>query len=95
MRIEWARINDKSHYFIDGVKINNDALSTIIKGVYGGEVCCSMFRDLFSNGFVIVEKYVGSGNEQLIEQLDRANKKIAALEKKVTELTLENLYLKA
>ena len=95
MRIEWARINDKSHYFIDGVKINNDALSTIIKGVYGGEVCCSMFRDLFSNGFVIVEKYVGSGNEQLIEQLDRANKKITVLEKKVTELTLENLYLKA
>lgn len=83
MRIEWARINDKSHYFIEGVKINNDALSTIIKGVYGGEVCCSMFRDLFSNGFVIVEKYVGSGNEQLIEQLAAPIKKSPCLKRKL------------
>ncbi|MBQ3442148.1 MAG: hypothetical protein IJG33_02760 [Selenomonadaceae bacterium] len=92
MRIEWVHINKRSHYFVDGVKVSNDALSTIIKGVYGGEVCCSMFRDLFANGFAIVEKYVGSGNEQLIGQLERANKKIAVLEKKVTELTIKDIY---
>ncbi|MBR6713525.1 MAG: hypothetical protein IKI76_11105 [Selenomonadaceae bacterium] len=42
--------------------------------------------------FAIVEKYIGSGNEQLIEQLDYANKKIAVLEKKVKELTIKNIY---
>lgn len=51
-----------------------------------------MFRDLFANGFAIGEQYVGSGNEQLIGQLERANKKIAVLEKKVTELTIKDIY---
>lgn len=95
MRIERVLINKKRYYFVDGVKITDDALSAVIKGVYGADVCCQMYRDIFGKGFVIVEKYVGSGNEQLIEQLDRANKKITMLEKKVTELALENLYLKA
>lgn len=82
MRIERVRINRKSFYFVDGVKITDDALSAIIKGVYGADVCCKMYRDVFQSGFAILEKYIGSGNEQLIEQLDRANKKIAVLEKK-------------
>lgn len=77
---------------MDGVKITDDALSAVIKGVYGDDVCCKMYRDVFGNGFAIVEKYIGSGNEQLIEQLDYANKKIAVLEKKVKELTIKNIY---
>ncbi len=92
MRIERVLINKKRYYFVDGVKITDDALSAVIKGVYGGEVCCKMYRDVFGKGFAVIEKYIGSGNEQLIEQLDRANKKIAALEKKVTELTIKNIY---
>ena len=49
-------------------------------------VCCKMYRDVFSKGFAVLEKYVDSGNEQLIEQFDCTNRKIAALKKKVTEL---------
>ena len=92
MRIERVSINKKRYYFIDGVKITDDALSAIIKGVYGADVCCKIYRDVFQSGFAILEKYVGSGNEQLIEQLDRANRKIAALEKKVADLTIKNIY---
>ena len=92
MRIDWVRINKRSYYFADGVKITDSALATIIRGVYGEKICREMYRDLFDNGFAILEKYVGSGNEQLIEQLDRANKKVAVLEKKVTELTIKNIY---
>lgn len=92
MRIERVLINKKRYYFVDGVKITDDALSAIIKGVYGADICCKMYRDIFGKGFAILEKYVGSGNEQLIEQLDRANKKVAVLEKKVTELTIKNIY---
>ena len=92
MRIERVLINKKRYYFVDGVKITDDALSAVIKGIYGGEVCCKMYRDVFGKGFTVIEKYIGSGNEQLIEQLDRANKKIDALEKKVTELTIKNIY---
>ena len=92
MRVERVCINKKRYYFVDGVKITADALSAVIKGVYGAEVCCKMYRDVFGKGFAVLEKYVGDGNEQLLEQLERNNKKIAALEKKVTELTIKNIY---
>ena len=92
MRVERVRINKKRYYFVDGVKITGEALSAVIKGVYGADVCCKMYQDIFGKGFAVLEQYVGSGNEQLIEQLDRANKKNAALEKKVTELTIKNIY---
>lgn len=92
MKIERVRINQKSYYFVDGVKINSDALSTILKGIYGGDVCCKMYREVCSDGFAILEKYVGSSNKQLIEQLERANEKIIVLKKKVAELTIKNLY---
>ena len=92
MKIERVRINGKSFYFADGTRINSDTLATVIKGLYGKEVCSEMYRGLINDGFVIVEKYIGSGDEQLIAQLECADKKIAALEKKVAQLTLENIY---
>ncbi|MBQ4404494.1 MAG: hypothetical protein II857_08795 [Selenomonadaceae bacterium] len=89
MRVERFSINKRQYYFVDGVKITEDALNAVIKGVYGADACSKMYRDLFSKGFAVLEKYVGDGNEQLLEQLERTNKKIAALEKKVTELTIK------
>lgn len=92
MRVERVSINKKRYYFVDGVKITDDAPTAVIKGIYGAEVCCKMYRDVFGKGFAVLEKYVGDGNEQLLEQLERNNKKIAALEKKVAELTIKNIY---
>lgn len=92
MKVESVLINSKSYYFVDCVKISDAALSAVIKGVYNEDTCCKMYRDIFSKGFAILEKYIGDGNEQRLEQLEHTNKKITALEKKVTELTIKNLY---
>lgn len=92
MRIERAHINGKSFYFVDGQRINSNALLTIIRGVYGQEACCKIYRTIITDGFAIIEKCVGNMDEQLIDQLERANRKIAALEKRVAVLTLANLY---
>lgn len=95
MIIERVYINGKSFYFVDGQRINSAALLTIIKGVYGKEACCKIYRTIFANGFAIIEKCVGDNNEQLIDQLELANKKIALLEKRVAELTIKNIYRNA
>ena len=92
MRIERVHINGKSFYFVDGQRINSNALLTIIKGVYGQEACCKIYRTIIADGFAIIEKCVGDIDEQLIDQLERANRKIAALEQRVTELTLKSIY---
>lgn len=93
MRIDRVRINGKSYYFVDGAKISSDALSIVISGVYGKDVCSQVYRNVTKNGSTLVEQYVGGANQQLVEQLERANKKIAILEKKVSELALQNIYM--
>ena len=93
MRIGRVKINSKSYYFIDGDRIRSDALHVMIKGVYGEEICKAVYHEVINKGFAVVEKYSGCANQPLIEQLDIANKKITALEKKVAELTVKNLYL--
>lgn len=94
MRVERVSINSKRYYFVDGVKITDDALSAVIKGVYGADVCRKMYRDLFNKNVAIVERYVGNANESLIGQLDRAEEKIAALEKRVEKLRRGDWYAK-
>lgn len=95
MRIDRVRINGRSYYYVDGERIGSDALATVIRGIFGDNVCKNLYWDVVRTGSVIVERYIGNGNEQLIAQLDAANKKIAALEKKVARLTIENTYLNA
>ena len=51
-----------------------------------------MYRDVIANGFAVVEKYTSGSSQPLIEQLDRANRIIAALEKKVADLTIKSIY---
>ena len=46
MRIEWVKINKRSYYFVDGVKITNDALLATLKGVCGEKGCREVFGDL-------------------------------------------------
>jgi len=92
MRIERAYINGKSYYFVDGVRINSDALAVIIKAIFGEKVCQKVYRDAVANGFAVVERYTGEKNCQLVNQLEQANKKIAALERRVSEMTLKEIY---
>ncbi len=94
MRVERVSINKKCYYFVDSVKITDDALNAVIKGVYGADVCRKMYRDLFGKNIAIVERYVGDVNSVLLEQLDCAKEKIAALEKKVEKLTRGDWYAK-
>lgn len=95
MRIDRVEINGKRFYYVDGERIGSDALSAVIRGIFGKDVCAKVYWDVTQNNFVILERYIGNGNEQLIAQLDTANKKITALEKKVARLTIENTYLNA
>lgn len=92
MKIERVHINGKSYYFVDGAKINGDALRIVMCGLFGEDVTSKIYRDVISGGSTIVERYTGDGNEALIAQLELANKKIALLEKQVAQLTLQNLY---
>lgn len=92
MRIDRIRVGRQSHYYADGQRIGSDALSVVLKGIFGRKVCAKVFWDLTHDNTCTVERYIGNGNEQLIAQLEAAGKKIAVLEKKVAELTLKNLY---
>ena len=92
MKIERVRINGKSHYFVDGAKINSGALKVVMCGLFGKDVTAKIYRDVISGGSTIVERYLGDGNEALIAKLELADKKIAALEDKVAQLTIQNLY---
>ena len=94
MRVERFSINKKQYYFVDGVKITEDALNAVIKGVYGADVCRKMHRDLFGKNVAVLERYVGDVNSVLLEQLERAKEKIAALEKRVAKLTRGDWYAK-
>ena len=95
MKIERASINGKSYYFVDGTRINSEALTVIMCGLFGKDVSAKIYYDVLHHDGAVIERYIGDGNESLIAQLDNANKKIAALEKKVAELTLANIYLNA
>ena len=95
MRIDRVHINGRSYYYVDGQKIGNDALSAVIKGIFGRGVCAKVYWDITHNNSCTIERYLGDGNEQLIAQLEAANKKIAALEKRVAKLAIENIYLNA
>lgn len=92
MKIERVRINGKSYYFVDGAKINSGALEVVMCGLFGEDVTAKIYRDVISGGSTIVERYLGDGNEALIAKLELANKKIAALEDEVAQLTIQNLY---
>ena len=92
MKIERVYINGKSLYFVDGTRINSDTLGVVMCGLFGKDVAAKIFRDVLGGGSTFVERYLGDGNEALIEQLEVANKKIAALENKVAQLTIQNLY---
>lgn len=92
MKIERVNINGKSYYFVDGAKINGGTLEVVMCGLFGKDVTSKIYRDVISGGSTIVERYIGDGNEALIAQLEIANKKIAALEDKVAQLTIQNLY---
>lgn len=95
MRIERVTINGKSFYYVDGEKIRFGALAAMLSGTYGTEVFAKTFDEVRANGSAIVEKFLGDGNQALIAQLETAGKKIAALEKKVAELTIANTCLNA
>lgn len=92
MTIDRVKIGKQRRYFADGERISVGALGAMIEGAYGAEACKQIFRDLIEAGSIVIERYTGEGNEGLIEQLELANKKIAALEKKVAELTIKNVY---
>lgn len=92
MKIERVTINGKSFYFVDGARINSDTLAVVMCGLFGKDVTAKIYRDVISGGSTFVERYLGDGNEALINQLEVANKKIAALEKQVAQLTIQNLY---
>ena len=86
------QINGKSYYFVDGVKINSVALEVVMCGLFGEDVTAKVYRDVISDGSTIVERYTGDDNAALVDKLELANKKIAALEDKVAQLTIQNLY---
>ena len=92
MRIDRVKINGKSYYYVDGESIRFGALATMISGIYGADVYSKFYDDTRTQGTVIIEQYLGDGSERLAAQLEKANKKIAALEKKVAQLTIRNLY---
>ena len=92
MKIERVHINGKGLYFVDGARINSDTLAVVMCGLFGEDVAAKIFRDVLGGGSTFVERYLGDGNETLISQLEVANKKIAALEKQVAQLTIQNLY---
>ena len=92
MTIDRVRIGKVRRYFADGERLSVGALTAMLEGMYGKEVCKQIFYDLIETGSVIIEHYTSEGNAGLIDQLELAEKKIAALEKKVAELTIKNLY---
>lgn len=92
MTIDRVKIGKVRRYFADGVRISADGLEAVIKGAYGEKVCKQIFWDLTQTGSIVIERYTSEANAGLVEQLELANKKIAALEKKVAELTIKNLY---
>lgn len=95
MKIERATINGKSYYFVDGTRINSEALTVIMSGLFGKDVSAKIYRDVLHSNEAVIERYIGEGNEQLIAQLEEANKKIAALEQAVAKLIIRNIYLAA
>lgn len=95
MKIERATINGKSYYFVDGTKINSEALTVIMRGLFGKDVSAKIYRDVIHGNGAVIERYLGDGNDSLIAQLEEANKKIAALEQAIAKLVIENIYLAA
>ncbi len=93
MKIERVTINGKSFYYVDGEKIRFGALAAMLSGSYGTDVFAKVFDEVRDTGSAIVEKFLGDANQGLITQLETANKKIAALEKRVAQLTIANTYL--
>lgn len=90
MRIEFAKVNGRSYYFVCGKRINADALLAVIDNLFGKEARCKMFSDLIVNGYAIVGEDPDDANATTIEQL---NKRIAVLEKKVAKLDAPNIYM--
>ena len=95
MKIERAHINGKSYYFVDGTRINSEALTVIMSGLFGKNVSAKIYRDVLHHNGAVIERYLGDGNDSLIAQLEEANKKIAALEQAIAKLVIENIYLAA
>ena len=84
MTIDRVRIGKVRRYFADGERLSVGALTAMLEGMYGKEVCKQIFYDLIETGSVIIEHYTSEGNAGLIDQLELAEKKIAALEKKAS-----------
>ena len=85
-----------ARYRVNGLNISLDTLSAICREFYGENGWQKIQSDLGSIGFLNIEN---NAPRQIVknafDELNIANKKIAALEKRVTELTIQNIYLTA
>ena len=103
MKLESVKVGKRHYYNVNGKPIGYNALKVIINELFTAGAEQSLWQDLFQSGYVnirfnetnIQRNEDRNNAEKYYAMLQTANNKIAALEKRVKELTLENLYLTA
>lgn len=83
-------------YSVNGLPIDGATLEAIGREVFNTDAWQKLERRLAKSGVIHItfDKPNEVANSWQ-EALDEANKKIAALEKRVAQLTIENVYLNA
>ena len=84
-----------ARYRVNGLNISLDTLSAICREFYGENGWKKIQGILGSDGFLNIDNAPRQIVKNAFDELNIANKKIAALEKRVTELTIQNIYLTA
>ena len=91
MTVEMIGKGTKRQLFLNGTPISRKNFEIICKEFFSTESWLQLLTELEQCGRVhlafVFTKCPRSG------ELERANKKIAALEKKVAQLTIQNIYL--
>ena len=93
MKLERLTIGKKSWYTLNGKPIAQDTLWALGEEFFTKDKWQQIAESLRVNG--CAETTLTPWQESADQEIALANKKIAALEKRVAKLTLDNIYLTA
>lgn len=95
MRLERLGTGKRRRILLNGVAVCPKTLEAMCRKYFTAQGWEELKQELERNGKVYVAAVFINNDLRLRDMLDDANKKIAALERRVAQLTGENVYLTA